>query len=213
MPSPLIACLALIVATVALTSSMAARSEIKPERAFFSNFPRTIGDWQGTPGTLEAEALKTLDLTDYLLTDFVKPADAPVNFYVAYYESQRKGSSPHSPTVCMPGGGWQIIDMTRQTLTGGGARKSFEVNRVVIRKGNSSQLVYYWFLERGREMADEYQVKWHLFRDALLENRTDGALVRLTTPMIAGEPVEKADQRMADFLAGALPLLPNYVPQ
>ena len=210
---PLIACLGLIATTGILISSMETRSEIKPGRAFFSAFPRTIGEWQGKPSALEAVALKTLNLSDYLLTDFVNAAGAPVNFYVAYYDSQRKGSSPHSPTVCMPGGGWQIMDMTRRTFTGTGAKAPFEFNRVVIHKGNSSQLVYYWFEERGRVMADEYWVKWYLFRDALLENRTDGALVRVITPIIEGEPEEKADQRLTAFLAGALPLLPDYVPK
>lgn len=212
LPKPLIACLGLIAVTAIMISSIETRSEIKPERAFFSAFPKTIGAWQGSPGTLEAEVVKTLDLSDYLLADFVKPAGVPVNFYAAYYASQRKGSSPHSPTVCMPGGGWQIIDLKRQTFTGAEGKKPFEFNRVVIRKGNTSQLVYYWFEERGRVMADEYQVKWYLLRDALLENRTDGALVRVTTPIIEGEAEEKADQRIADFLAGALPLLPEYVP-
>ncbi len=210
---PLIACLGLIAATAVLISSVETRSEIKPDRAYFSAFPRSIGEWQGTPGTLESEALKTLELTDYLLADFVKPTGpAPVNFYVAYYESQRKGSSPHSPTVCLPGGGWQIMDLSRRTFTGSGVKQPFEYNRVIIRKGNSSQLVYYWFDERGKVMADEYKVKWHLFRDALLENRTDGALVRVITPIIDGEPEENADKRISAFLSGALPLLPEYVP-
>ncbi|MGR8929599.1 MAG: VPLPA-CTERM-specific exosortase XrtD [Gammaproteobacteria bacterium] len=209
---PLIACLGLIIFASVLNSSIETRSEIKPERAFFSSFPRTLGDWQGTPGTLEAEALKTLDLTDYLLADFVKPRDVPVNLYAAYYESQRKGSSPHSPTVCMPGGGWQIMGLARRRFPGTATKAPFDFNRVVIRKGNTSQLVYYWFEERGRVMADEYQVKWYLLRDALLENRTDGALVRLTTPIIDGEPKDAADQRISDFLSEALPLLPGYVP-
>lgn len=210
---PLIACVGLIAAAGILTASIANRSEIKPERAYFSAFPRSIGEWQSKPDTLGDEVLKTLDLTDYLLADFTKPATgAPVNFYVAYYESQRKGSSPHSPTVCLPGGGWQIVNMSRQTFPGTDTRQPFQFNRALIRKGNSSQLVYYWFEERGRVMADEYQVKWYLFRDALIDNRTDGALVRVISPIVNGEPVEVADQRINAFLAGALPLLPSYVP-
>ena len=209
---PLIACLCLIAATAILTTSIAGRSEIKPERAFFSVFPRSIGAWQGKPDTLGVEVLKTLDLTDYLLADFTQPAGVPVNFYVAYYESQRKGSSPHSPTVCLPGGGWQIMDMARRTFPGTNTKAPFQFNRVVIRKGNDSQLVYYWFEERGRVMADEYQVKWYLFRDALLDNRTDGALVRVITPIMNGEPEAAADQRINAFLAGAVPLLSEYVP-
>lgn len=213
LPKPLLSCLGLIAATALLISTIETREEIKPERAFFSSFPKAIGDWQGTPGALETNVLKTLDLTDYLLADFAKPeSGVPVNFYAAYYESQRKGSSPHSPTVCMPGGGWQITELKRQTFPGSEGKQPFEYNRVVIRKGNVSQLVYYWFEERGRVMADEYQVKWQLLRDALLKNRTDGALVRVTTPIVEGESSVAADQRIAEFLAGALPLLADYVP-
>ncbi len=209
---PLLGLVGMIVFTTVLMSSISGRAEIKPERAFFSSFPRSVGQWQGKPDTLGQEVLKTLDLTDYLLADFSQAQNAPVNFYVAYYESQRKGSSPHSPTVCLPGGGWQIVEMSRRTFTGGGAKASFEFNRVLIRKGNMTQLVYYWFEERGRIMADEYQVKWYLFRDALLENRTDGALVRVITPLVDGEAQEAGDQRIQTFLASALPLLPEYVP-
>lgn len=209
---PLLGLFAMIVTTTILMSSISGRAEIKPDRAFFSSFPLLVGQWQGKPDTLSQEVLKTLDLTDYLLVDYSQPEGAPINFYVAYYESQRKGSSPHSPTVCLPGGGWQIIDMSRQTFAGAGVKAPFEFNRVVIRKGKMTQLVYYWFEERGRVIADEYQVKWYLFRDALLDNRTDGALVRVITPLLEGEAQAAGDQRIQNFLASALPLLPEYIP-
>ena len=61
--------------------------------------------------------------------------------------------------------------------------RPLEVNRVVIAKGSSRQLVYYWFDQRGRQMTNEYGVKWMIFWDALTRNRTDGALVRLVTPV------------------------------
>ena len=210
---PLLASTGLILLAAIFISTREGHSEIKPARKLFSAFPMTIGSWQGHSSLLEAGVLKTLDLTDYLLSDFSTANQAPVNFYVAYYESQRKGSSPHSPTVCLPGGGWQIINMDRRTFDGAGAKQPFEYNRVVIRKGNMSQLVYYWFEERGRVLADEYQVKWYLFRDALFDNRTDGALVRVITPIASGEAEESADQRIVGLLNAALPLLPDYVPQ
>jgi hypothetical protein len=48
------------------------------------------------------------------------------------------------------------------------ARKlSFPFNRVVIQKGSSRQLVYYWFVQRGRNVANEYWSKWYLFTDAI----------------------------------------------
>jgi len=38
-------------------------------------------------------------------------------------------------------------------------------------------------------------------------------LVRLTTPIMAGEPEGAADQRIADFLSGALPQLSEHLPK
>jgi EpsI family protein len=76
-----------------------------------------------------------------------------------------------------------------------------------------TQLVYYWFQQRGRKLANEYLMKWYLFKDALLLNRTDGALVRLTTMVNPGESLDLADQRLQVFAKEVLPVLPQYVPE
>jgi hypothetical protein len=46
--------------------------------------------------------LSRLKVSDYIIADFVGPDRRPVNFYVAYYASQRKGESTHSPRSCTP---------------------------------------------------------------------------------------------------------------
>jgi len=40
------------------------------------------------------------------LASYREPSSLPVNFYVAYYQSQRSGHLVHSPINCIPGGGW-----------------------------------------------------------------------------------------------------------
>ena len=74
------------------------------------------------------------------------------------------------------------------------------VNRVLIRKGTQDQIVYYWFEERGTPIANEYLKKWMLFKDALFLNRTDGSLVRVTTPVMNDETLEDADLRAQEFI-------------
>ena len=118
----------------------------------------------------------------------------PVNFYVAYYASQRKGVSPHSPKVCIPGGGWEIANFSRTKVD------QMPVNRVLIRKGTQDQIVYYWFEERGTPVANEYIKKWMLFKDALFLNRTDGSLIRVTTPVMSNETMADADLRAQTFI-------------
>ena len=49
--------------------------------------------------------------SDYILSDYSRPDGKSVNLYVAYYASQRKGELPHSPIVCIPGGGWTITNL------------------------------------------------------------------------------------------------------
>jgi EpsI family protein len=131
---------------------------------------------------------------------------------VAYYASQRTGASPHSPAVCIPGNGWLITKLERTQYRSPNSSMSFPLNRAVIARGSNKQLVYYWFEERGMKIANEYWSKLYLLRDALFESRTDGALVRLTTPIYSGETEADADKRLQDFTRIAVPSLDTYLP-
>jgi exosortase D (VPLPA-CTERM-specific) len=186
------------------------RNEILPERARFAAFPVTIGPWQGYPAMLDVDTEKGLALDDYILSNYSRSDGNPVNFYVAYYASQRTGLSPHSPSVCLPGGGWLITKFER--ITYGTGNSAIPINRVIIEQDRAKQLVYYWFDERGRKMADEWWAKWYLLADAITMNRTDGALVRLTTIIRPGEREQDADQRLRAFMGEVIPRLSTYLP-
>lgn len=203
---PFITIIFLIILSVIIVGSIDRREEIIPKRKSFTEFSDQLGEWTGVQRSLDTDIINTLQVSDYIMSDYTKEGSIPVNFYVAYYESQRKGVSPHSPKVCIPGGGWQISDISRIELT------DFPVNRIIIKKDQRVQLVYYWFQQRGRIIANEYFMKWFLFKDALLLNRTDGAMVRLTTVVSPEETIEDADNRLAGF-AQHLTILPEYIPE
>ena len=71
--------------------------------------------------------------------------------------------------------------------------------------------MYYWYEQRGHRFTDEVWTKLYLFADALTTRRSDGALVRLMTPILLGETVEEADRRLADFFGRAYPHLEPHV--
>jgi exosortase D (VPLPA-CTERM-specific) len=210
--APLVSCILLICAVGLGGYFVSARHEIFPERSLFAVFPTTLGEWRGKPSALDAGTEQFLGLTDYILSDYVKKDGRAVNLYVAYYASQRNGLSPHSPSVCIPGNGWQITDLERMNFTSSDATVSLPLNRVVIGRGSSKQLVYYWFDERGMRIANEYVSKLYLLRDAMFRNRTDGALVRLTTPIYPGESESDADKRLQEFTKTLVPNLDGYLP-
>ena len=55
-------------------------------------------------------------------------------------------------------------------------------------------------------------MKWYLLSDSLTMSRTDGSLVRLTTPIHPGENERDAEQRLNEFLSAVDPMLSAYVP-
>lgn len=201
----------IVFAALVIVVTLDKREEIVPQRENLSTFPLELGSWRAQESSLSRDVEQTLGLDDYVLADYRYENQNDVNFYVAYYKSQRKGVSPHSPQVCMPGGGWVItsIDRVSVEIEKG---KPFEVNRTIIEKDHQQQVVYYWFEQRGRRIASEYWMKWYLLVDALKINRTDGALVRVVTPSAQNEPIEAADARLKLFLQEAMPKLGKYVP-
>jgi len=210
--APLVSCFLLLCAAGLATFFVSARHEIHPERSLFAAFPATLGEWRGRPSSLGTDVEQGLGLTDYILSDYARPDRRQVNLYVAYYASQRTGLSPHSPSVCIPGNGWQISNLERTNYSNSDLSVSLPLNRVVIARGLDKQLVYYWFEERGMKIANEYLSKLYLLKDAILENRTDGALVRLTTPLYPGESESDADKRLQEFMQAVVPNLAGYLP-
>jgi len=188
--------------------------ELIPQRKAFLNFPLQIGAWHGQRDYIEQKYLKVLKLTDYIVVNFIAPdAKSSVNFYSAYYETQREGASVHSPRSCIPGDGWQITQFGQRDFPDIQVQGTpLQVNRAVIEKGEYKQLVYYWFQQRGRIITNEYMVKWHLLSDAISMHRTDGALVRLVTSLDKGQDIEVADQRLQTFMRQMVSVLPDYLP-
>ncbi|MGB5261393.1 MAG: exosortase C-terminal domain/associated protein EpsI, partial [Gammaproteobacteria bacterium] len=184
-----------------------------PERQVFAEFPLTIDAWKGRTGTIEDNILESLKTEDYLLTDFVNPDGSVVNLWIAYYGDQAAGSAAHSPRACIPGGGWLIKYLSQREIDGIQVNgRPLEVNRLLIRKGEYAQLVYYWFKQRERNITNEWLVKWFLFWDAMTRNRTDGALVRLTALVPPGGNLADTDRQLAGFASLVYPYLAAYVP-
>ena len=196
------------------TTFVSERAEAYPERKDFTYFPMQLETWQGVNRGLEGIYVQALKLDDYIVANYTRLEEGkPVNFYVAYYKSQRAGQSAHSPKTCIPGDGWRITDFSQRMIEGLRHNgQPLEVNRAIISKGDAKQLVYYWFWQRGRWLTNEYAVKWFIFWDALTRNRTDGALIRLVVTLGDGERISEGDERLEQFLRDLYPRLKPFIP-
>jgi EpsI family protein len=121
--------------------------------------------------------LARLKPTEYLSRTYRKGA-LRLGFFIAYYSEQRAGESMHSPKNCLPGSGWEILGAGTVDVPAGGA--TIKVNRYAIQNGTQRMLVLYWYQSRERIIASEYAGKIFLVKDAVLDGRTGGSLVRVT---------------------------------
>lgn len=135
----------------------------------------------------------------------------PIGVFIGYFATQRTGQTIHSPQHCLPGAGWSFESSRYATLTDING-KPYNVGEYVINNGESRQFVVYWYEAHGRSIANEYRAKAYMLADAIRYNRTDGALVRVTTPIAANESVDAARERAVQFTSRMAPFLPQFIP-
>jgi len=62
-------------------------------------------------------------------------------------------------------------------------------------------------------MTNAWELKLYDFWDVLTRQRTDGALVRLITPVYPNEDVPQAEARLAAFTQAIVPVLDEFLPK
>jgi EpsI family protein len=171
--------------------------------------PFILGGWMGREQPLSEQVVQAVGVSDYANRIYISSQDGPAQLYVGYYASQRTGDTIHSPKNCLPGAGWDPIQSGYATISIPGGRQ-IVVNQYVIQQGLDKALVFYWYQGRGRVIASEYSGKFWMVADAISRNRTDGALVRLITPINDGE--DKARARLERFAQLVFPQLDVLIP-
>jgi exosortase D (VPLPA-CTERM-specific) len=187
--------------------------QMAASRAPLAVMPDVIGGRRGSlhpPLTPEIERI--LDADDYY-TGYFQGSEgaAPIDLFIAYYADQTQSTGIHSPEVCLPTGGWEVSAWdTLEIERPDGA--PIRLNRAVIQKGLTRQLVYFWFDLRGKTISGSFEAKIHNLWDLITLGRSDGALVRMITPLAPGEDPAEADARLSAFVLEVKDILPRFVP-
>jgi EpsI family protein len=172
--------------------------------------PYSVNGWSGEEYPISERIVKAVSVSDYTNRLYSSNRQAPVQLYVGYYASQKTGDTIHSPKNCIPGAGWDPVHFAFATITLAGGRQ-IVINDYIIQRDQDKQLVFYWYQGRGRVIASEYSGKFWMVADAISRHRTDGALVRLITPMNDGETSARA--RLTRFTQDIFPSLDEIIPR
>jgi len=207
----LLAALLLAVAAAFLQAHSGAERTVAREELV--HFPLQVGGWTGVSIAMDSETREILGDGDFLTRLYQRSGDEPsVHLFVAYFPTQRTGTTVHSPQHCLPGAGWFPVEHSLIQLPRPDG-PPLTVNRYVIANGLNRQVVLYWYQSHGRAIASEYWAKFYLVADSMRLNRSDCALVRLITPLAESESIAAGQQRVVEFAEGMLPSLDKYVPR
>ena len=188
-----------------------AGDEQVPLRRSFDSFPTVVGRWRASETvTLEDDVLQVLQPSDYLLRRYVDDSGRSVWLYLGYWNTQRKGVEIHSPKNCLPGGGWEPLEAQRMRIPLNEGSDALEVNRYVLQKESDAMMVLYWYQSQGRSVAGELSAKLELVRNSLFSNRSDGAIVRISSPVYGSIP--QTSELLGQYAKTLYPVLGEFLP-
>jgi EpsI family protein len=212
MKSPRYWTLVVLLACTALLLNARGSTDLIPSSEPLWQIPRTIAGWSGSDVPIDRETLDVLGAGDFLSRVYTQDTQSPtIGLFIAYFPSQRTGVTIHSPKNCLPGAGW-AFESSRYVNLNDASGIPHRVGEYIIVNGDNRQFVIYWYQAHGRSVASEYLAKVYLVTDAMRLNRTDGALVRVTTPIDPNEGDSPARARVEAFTAQLAPALPRFIP-
>jgi EpsI family protein len=201
-----------LLASTALLLFARGNRDLIPVSEPLSQVPQTIDGWSGRDVPIDQAALDVLGAGDFLSRVYAKEGKSQqVGIFIGYFPTQRTGVTIHSPKNCLPGAGW-VFESSEYTNLIDTKGKSHRVGEYIIGNGEFRQFVIYWYQAHGRSIANEYMAKIYLVTDAMKMNRTDGALVRVITPIDPKEDISEARTRAEAFAAHLAPELPRFIP-
>jgi EpsI family protein len=161
---------------------------------------------------LDKETLDVLKADDILSRVYHDNQNGEsATLFVAYFETQRTGKTPHSPKNCLPGTGWTPSQSGIIDISVPGRTKPIPVNRYVVSRGQNQSVVLYWYQARDRVIASEYYAKIYTVADSIRYNRSDTSLVRVVVGVDNGD-TQGALNTAISFVQAIFQPLKQYLP-
>ncbi len=199
----------LLVAQTALFYS-ASHGENTPLPKPLASLPYDIGPWRyKQEQVVDADTRAILKADDIVERLYLGP-EGGADLFIAYFQSQRYGQSPHSPKNCLPGSGFQPVESGKIDVPVGD--RTIQVNRYVVSKGDYEEVVLYWYQSQGRVIADEFSAKFYLVADSIKNHRSDTSLVRVVVPVLGGQR-ERSKDIATHFVQAAYPVVDSWLPR
>lgn len=173
-------------------------------------FPERIGIWGSAEVPLEPAIEEALGADLNLQRIYRAPTGDFVWLYIGYYGTEAGGRPAHTPRGCYPGAGWAIEESRVIDVRDG---TGLRVNEYLIEREGDRRLVHFWYRSHRRSgILGGLDQNFDRLIGRLWTGRGDGALVRVSAPVVEGAP-EAVRSRLLAFASQVDSQLGDYWPE
>jgi EpsI family protein len=137
---------------------------------------------------------------------------ASIELYVGYRGKIQGDKRLKSPRLGFPYG-WNYVWIEPAQVVPSNAKIPINANWMLTQNGQHRVLVLYWFQVGEQTFGGEFEKRLIQIRNALFFARSDGAVVRLATPLTNSDTIDEAKNRLAAFAGELHPRLRGVLPQ
>jgi EpsI family protein len=134
-----------------------------------------------------------------------------VELFIGYLSRQFDENRLQSPKLVFPKG-WEYTSLEAVRVPIDDA-EGIDAAGLLTKNGSETKFVLFWYQVQGRSFSSDFRNRLELIRSWVLHGRTDGAVIRLATPVSDLENVADAKNRLILFSRALYPLLKTTLPR
>ncbi len=175
----------------------------------WDRLPYYLSGWQGE--NMQFSALFGADPADSSTLREYESRGRDIVVYVGFHADLPTTLDYHTPLLCYPAQGWKIVSESKREV---GAFRGHRVTAsdIVVEKNNERRVVEWWYHAGSRVYEKRLRQTLLMVGRAVVTGRTDGAIVRVETPIVDGSE-ENARATLHAFSPALLASLERALPQ
>lgn len=175
----------LLLVAGALAWSFQLREQLLPAPESLSALPYRFASFEGVDTPVGETVEEMLRADHNLQREYLHPLGQVVWLYIGYYGTERGGTPEHTPRACYAAHGWEIVEEAELVVDPATGQTAKEY---LVELRGQQQLVLYWYRSfRSTGMLSTLSLSLDHALGKLVGGRGDGALVRLSTPLIGSD--------------------------
>jgi EpsI family protein len=156
-----------------------------------SRIPNTIDGWESIEMPKNGDDQKRADAGDLVIRKYSIKEN---NIYLVAIQERGDRHRVHSPLNCYTGSGWNLLEKSEILHSHG-----FHVRRLLVNKGDTYRLVYYWFTN-GKNHSTGFLEHLLLYAKDTILGRGDSPWVYFDISSDIDESIEKTEALMSVFV-------------